>query len=643
MGTRLGKYELGQELGRGGFGTIHIARDHELGRDVAIKLLRREHAFKEHVVQRFLQEARAAARISHPGIVTVFESGIAPGGDVYMAMELLAGETLAQRLKRAGRLAPGVAIELARQMASALAAAHDAGIIHRDLKPANVFLVRDPVVPTGERVKILDFGIAKLVDDLGSNMQTHSMVMLGTPMYMSPEQCKSSAKVDTRSDIYALGCMLFEMVCGSAPFVGDSGELIAKHQLVPPPAVRDLAPHAPEPLALLIAAMLAKSPNDRPPTMHAVVDTLDAILSEPDGPPATTIAGQSEPASPARRRRTLVLAGAGAAIVFGVVTGVVASRHHSSPATIDAAQVAIASDAVPTPTVVPPPPPVIDAAAPVVVAADAAETGCDADALADKGTAAMEKGQHAAALAAFEDALLCKPDDPELSAFAFMASCQLASLPSARTYYPKVPANQRTALVPICVRNGIKKEQLEPKVSCSKQAEDKGVAAEGAGQHAAALASYETAMRCKDANLSRLHKLAFMAACEVKSLDKARTYWRTLDEGSRGALVQMCMRSGIQQADLDGEKACDPKEFEDKGVAAEGAGQHERALAAYEAALKCPHANIARLDKLAFMAACELRLVDKARAYWHKLGPAEQRTLQQMCMRQGITPEDLDR
>ncbi|HTR54834.1 MAG TPA: serine/threonine-protein kinase, partial [Kofleriaceae bacterium] len=187
-GIRVGRYEVGRELGKGGFGILHVARDVELDREIAIKFLRPEHAFRRDTVQRFLQEARAAARIQHPGIVTVFESGVVEGtatradGTVYIAMELLAGETLSARLRREGRFAPAAAIAIVRQLASALAAAHAAGIVHRDLTPHNVFLVPDAAVVGGERVKVVDFGIAKLVDGLGANVQTHSLVVLGTPM-----------------------------------------------------------------------------------------------------------------------------------------------------------------------------------------------------------------------------------------------------------------------------------------------------------------------------------------------------------------------------------------------------------------------------------------------------------------------------
>ena len=261
-GVRIGRYEIGRKLGQGGFGILYAARDHELGRDIAIKFLRPEHAFKPTVVQRFLQEARAAARITHPGIVTVYDSGEVNGtntradGTVFIAMELLAGQTLAQRLRQSGTMPYRMALGFCRQLATALAAAHAAGIVHRDLKPQNIFLVPDPAVLGGERIKILDFGVAKLADEMGSAVATHSMLMLGTPMYMSPEQCRSSAKVDARSDIYSLGCILFEMVCGRTPFDGDTGELIAKHQLVPPPRAHEFNPAVPVVLDQLPSALV---------------------------------------------------------------------------------------------------------------------------------------------------------------------------------------------------------------------------------------------------------------------------------------------------------------------------------------------------------------------------------------------------
>jgi len=275
-GLQIGKYELGKKLGQGGFGVVFIGHDTELEREVALKFLHPEHTANPEILRRFLQEARSAAKISHPGIVTVFECGQVKGtntsadGVAYIAMELLHGESLSDRLSRSGRLPPANAIEITRQVASALEAAHRAGIVHRDLKPDNIFLAIDPAMPTGERVKVLDFGIAKLAQKQGSSVQTQSQMVFGTPRYMSPEQCKSAAHIDHRSDIYTLGCILFELVCGRPPFDGETGELIAKHQMVAPPTPRSIVAELPESLDLAILSMLAKEPGARPQTMIAV-------------------------------------------------------------------------------------------------------------------------------------------------------------------------------------------------------------------------------------------------------------------------------------------------------------------------------------------------------------------------------------
>jgi len=315
VGTRAGKYELIQQLGAGGFGLVFLARDHELGRDCALKFLRAEHTGNAEHVQRFLQEARAAARIHHPGIVTVFESGQLPAtgsdldGTVYIAMEMLHGESLSDRLKR-GALPLPEAIAIARQITSAVGAAHRIGIVHRDLKPENVFLVPDPETVSGERVKVLDFGIAKLGEagaagtgtagSAGSPVHTGTYTVLGSPRYMSPEQCRSTAQVDARTDIYSLGVMLFEMLCGERPFVDpDLGVLIAKHQVVEPPRLRTklagLAPDLDE-LDDLVACMLAKSPDARPQSMEVVQRVLERLrASTARGAPIAT-APRSPPA-----------------------------------------------------------------------------------------------------------------------------------------------------------------------------------------------------------------------------------------------------------------------------------------------------------------------------------------------------------
>ncbi|MBA2543303.1 MAG: protein kinase [Deltaproteobacteria bacterium] len=279
-GMQIGRYLLGTKIGRGGFGVVFRAHDTSLDREVALKFLHAEHTATPQMLNRFLQEARSAAKIPHPGIVTVYECGQVAGtgsaadGSAYIAMELLQGESLTDRLARCGRLDPPAAMEIARQVASALEAAHRAGIVHRDLKPDNIFLVPDSAVSNGERIKVLDFGIAKL-SRASTNVETQSMSVFGTPRYMPPEQCRSAAAVDQRSDIYTLGCILFELVCGKPPFAGAAGELIAQHVLVDAPSADSIDPTLPVPLVALIAELLAKEPEDRPQTMAAVQRALE--------------------------------------------------------------------------------------------------------------------------------------------------------------------------------------------------------------------------------------------------------------------------------------------------------------------------------------------------------------------------------
>jgi serine/threonine protein kinase len=286
-GLRIGRYEVGKRLGKGGFGVVHIARDLDLDRDVAIKVLKSEYAARPQIVQRFIKEARAAAKIGHPGIVTVFEcsqiqnTGTHADGNAYIAMELLVGESLADRLLNGGRMALSQTLAITRQLAAALAAAHAALIVHRDLKPDNVFLVPDAAVHGGERVKVLDFGVAKLMD-VEDGVNTHSQMMLGTPRYMSPEQARSAAKADWRADIYTLGCMVFEMLTGRTPFAGDTGDQIIAHQKAPVPSPRELTTSVPPALDALVRRMLAKSPDDRPQAMQDIVDALAELGDEPD-------------------------------------------------------------------------------------------------------------------------------------------------------------------------------------------------------------------------------------------------------------------------------------------------------------------------------------------------------------------------
>ncbi len=295
-GARIGKYHISNKLGEGGFGVVYVARDTSLERDVAVKFLRTEHTANPEVVKRFLQEARSVARVAHPGIVTVYECGTVAGtntpadGAAFIAMELLSGESLANRLKRTHRLSPVVSIELCRQVASAVHAAHQAGIIHRDLKPDNIFIVVDPDLR--ERAKVLDFGIAKLAqqDQFMAGAATHAHMVFGTPQYMSPEQCRSSTNIDYRSDVYALGCILYELLTGETVFAGESFAQMVHHVSTPAPLVSIMARGIPESLSQIVATMLAKDPSHRFASMAKAESAL-AVLARAIGPGEATCEG----------------------------------------------------------------------------------------------------------------------------------------------------------------------------------------------------------------------------------------------------------------------------------------------------------------------------------------------------------------
>jgi serine/threonine-protein kinase len=295
IGEIVGSYKIETKLGQGGMGVVYVAQHPLLKKKAVVKFLHAELSSDGELVDRFFNEARSATMIRHPGIVDVFDFGHHASGCAFILMEFLHGESLSDRIKKDGPFEASFAIAIGKQLASALAAAHEQGIVHRDLKPDNVFLVPDREAPGGTRVKVLDFGIAKLSNDAA--VKTQAGAVMGTPTYMAPEQCRSAGEVDHRADIYALGCIMFEMVAGRPPFRAQSlGQLIAAHMFEPPLSPSAFGTPVSSDLEAVILRALEKEPDDRQGSMS----NFSIELSACDGAPITA------PVLPFRRSAPIV-------------------------------------------------------------------------------------------------------------------------------------------------------------------------------------------------------------------------------------------------------------------------------------------------------------------------------------------------
>jgi eukaryotic-like serine/threonine-protein kinase len=288
-GQFIGNYRVLSKLGTGGMGAVYLAEHPLIGKRVALKVIHKELAGNREVISRFFNEARSVNRIGNEHIVEIHDFGQSPEGDYFFIMEYLEGRTLAQVLAADRVFDVPRALHVGAQSAGALAAAHAAGIIHRDLKPDNVMLTMRGGDP--DFVKILDFGLAKMFMGDGMVNLTAAGVVLGTPQYMSPEACESKRDVDHRTDIYALGVLLFQMLCGQVPFDGQSmGEILIKQVMHAPPSPRGINPHIPPAVEQIILRCLAKSPDARFATMtlvqQALMDPDRYLASSPPVMPA---------------------------------------------------------------------------------------------------------------------------------------------------------------------------------------------------------------------------------------------------------------------------------------------------------------------------------------------------------------------
>ncbi len=273
-----GRYHVLELIGEGGMGRVYLAEHVEIGRRVAVKILHQVYSRMPELVERFRREARAASRIGHPHIVDVTDSGTTPDESVYFVMEYLEGVELASVIDREGALRTTRALNIASQICRALAAAHAVGVIHRDLKPENVFLtVREG---TSDFVKVLDFGIAKSAEAEEARNQrlTHPGMAMGTPEYMAPEQA-AGRPADGRTDVYAVGAILYEMLTGVPPYQGDNFmEILTKKATSDPTPLSEMRPELPDTVVELVDRAMARDPKDRPPSMEALEYELTKAL-----------------------------------------------------------------------------------------------------------------------------------------------------------------------------------------------------------------------------------------------------------------------------------------------------------------------------------------------------------------------------
>src|ERR687895_169168 len=261
-----GRYRIARKLGAGGMADVYLAEDEELGRRVAIKVLDDRHSSDNQFVERFRREAKNAAGLSHPNIVSIYDRGEAEGS-YYIAMEYVEGRTLKELLVARGPSPIGIAIDYTRQILSALRFAHRNGIVHRDIKPHNV------IVDGDGRVKVMDFGIARA----GASQMTEAGSIIGTAQYLSPEQARG-APVDQSSDLYSTGIVLYELLTGSVPFTGDTPvEIAMKHLSQPPEPPSTRRPEVPRDLDYVVLRALAKDSSERYRTAAEMDSDLERI------------------------------------------------------------------------------------------------------------------------------------------------------------------------------------------------------------------------------------------------------------------------------------------------------------------------------------------------------------------------------
>jgi serine/threonine protein kinase len=637
LGALLGNYRVVEELAEGGMGVVYIGRHETLGRRVVVKVLLPELSRNADMVQRFFNEAQAATAIRNAGIAQVFDFGTTEDGRAYIVMELLQGESLAVRLERR-RVELVECCRIGRQVANVLAAAHAAGITHRDLKPDNLFLVPDPEVIGGERVKVLDFGIAKIAGEAhASGVKTRTGLIMGSPAYMSPEQCRSFRTADARSDIYSLGCILFEMACGRPPFVSEGmGDIVGAHLHVPPPHPQELVPSLSPGLSGLLMNMLAKPPAARPQTMTEVSQVLDELLqllesapARPSGPPVPLLVSASGPAPipasgpapmqvsvpqisptaetlrpragqlggprPAGTRRfPLVLAGlivAGAVTAIVIVLAIRGSRSGERQISYDD----------------------IESAPKAVDAAVIEDTAAAPEAAADTAVSPTASGDLEAE---------CQALEAERK-WAELEQCadRLAPADPKRAAELKTRAVEETRSAPriAAVEAALRDRNLRRARSELEQVWPESV------EYAAIKRKYDAAAAQAVADLAVQLERVKDSDCEEYNAVLAK---------ERATKPTQILDAAVRRIPCT-PPPCLAQAYADKGQQQYAAGQLAAALASYESAYACRAAP--QWSEKAFVIACNLKQPPKAKLHWRRLTPEMRARSVTICVRNGIT------
>lgn len=339
-----GRFRIERKIGTGGMGTVYRATHLGLERPVAVKIIKTEFAADRDVADRFLREARTMAKLRHPNAAMIFDAGNLPDGRHFIIMEFVEGLTLSEALAREGSFSPERAVGIALQICDVLEEAHDLGIIHRDLKPSNIML--------SERgVRVLDFGVAKVLASSTEVTATHASTgtgqIVGTPRYMSPEQCLGQ-RVGARSDLYSLGVLLYEMLAGRPPFIDTMpSAVLVKQATATPPPLFQVCKNVPRPLAVAVHSLLAKRSDDRPRTAAIARAMLAKSLTRPDRDLPEVEPLSSTVATVGARANLLLRAGAplGIVLAFGALLFVWAGRGETAPDSGTVAEVGRAAQA----------------------------------------------------------------------------------------------------------------------------------------------------------------------------------------------------------------------------------------------------------------------------------------------------------